>query len=58
MFILRGEPDLFDLDAWKQRLAALQADPQSAYRDALIDDTQAQIDAIEDWGRRTPADAA
>ena len=31
IYTLRGEPALFDLDAWQARLVELRADPQSDY---------------------------
>lgn len=56
--VLRGEPDLFDLDAWKARLAELRADPPSDYRDGLIDDAEAHIRAIGGNPVKSPADGS
>lgn len=58
MYILRGEPDLFDLTAWNARLAELRADPASEFRDALIDHAEAHIRAITDTPQILAPDAA
>lgn len=46
IYNLRGEPDLFDLDAWQALLADLRGDDPSEFRDTLIADTEAHIRAI------------
>ncbi len=57
MYILRSEPDLFDLDAWQARLAELCRDAPSEYRDLLIEDTEAHIRAIGGTPEKSPAEA-
>lgn len=58
IYTLRSEPDLFDLDAWRARLAELRADPQSDYRDTLIADAEAHIRAIGGTPEKTAPEAA
>ena len=43
---LRQEPDLFDIDGWIHRLGELRAEPQDAWRDALILHAETHIAAI------------
>lgn len=43
---LRPEPDLFDLAGWTNRLVELKAEPQDAWRDALIAHAETHIAAI------------
>lgn len=45
--VLRGEPDLFDVAAWRQRLEDLKSDDPSEFRDAMIDHARAHLAAIE-----------
>jgi hypothetical protein len=54
---LRPDPDLFDLAAWRQRLAELQAEPQDAWRDAMIDHAEAHIAAISRTPEKSPLEA-
>lgn len=58
IYTLRGEPDLFDLNAWRARLAELRADPPSEYRDTLIADAKAHILAIGGTPEKSAAEAA
>lgn len=57
MFALRPEPDLFDLSAWRQRLAELQADPESPVRAMMIEHAEAHIAAISAPPQKTAAEA-
>lgn len=57
MRALRPDPDLFDLDGWRQRLADLQAAPQDQARDMLIDHAEAQIRAIATPPEKSAAQA-
>ena len=54
---LRPDPDLFDLDGWRQRLAELQAEPQDVWRDASIAATEAHIAAISEPPQNTAPEA-
>ena len=58
IYTLRGEPALFDLDAWQARLVELRADPQSDYRDTLIADAEAHIRAIGGTPEKSATEAA
>lgn len=59
MPVLRPEPDLFDLQGWKQRLAELRADElQDEWQQALIEHAEAHIAAIEGMPPQRPTEAA
>lgn len=47
MRVLRSEPELYDLPAWKRRLADLLSDAPEDQSVTLIEDTKAHIDALE-----------
>ena len=56
-YIMRGEPDLFDLAAWKVYLAELRTDDPSEYRDTLIAYSEAHIRAIEGTPEKSATEA-
>lgn len=59
MPVLRPEPDLFDLQGWKQRLADLRADAlQDEWQLGLIDHAKAHIAALEGDASQRPTEAA
>lgn len=59
MPVLRPEPDLFDLQGWKERLADLRADGlQDEWQRGLIDHAQAHIEALEGGSPQRPTEAA
>lgn len=57
MPVLRPDPHPCDLDAWKQRLRELEADPSDPWRDNQIEMTKVQIAAIEEALQKSPVEA-
>lgn len=48
MQVLRAEPDLFDVQGWRDRLARLRQEPPDKWRDVLIQHAEAHLAAIGD----------
>lgn len=57
IYNLRGEPALFDLDAWQARLAELRGDDPSEFRGTLIEHAEAHIRAIGGNPQKTAQEA-
>lgn len=56
---LRPSPDLFDLEAWKERLKDLEVDPEDTVgRDAAIDHAKTMIDLLDDTSDKMAAQAS
>ena len=58
MSVLRPDPDLFDVAAWRQRLDELRAETPSSLRDAKIEYAEAQIRAIGGTPEKSATEAA
>lgn len=44
--VLRGEPGLFDVEAWRRYLAEYQSDDPSEFRDSMIEHAETHLAAI------------
>lgn len=58
MSVLRPDPDLFDIDAWREHLDELRAEPPGSFRDARIEYAEAHIMAIGKPPEKSPVEAA
>lgn len=54
---LRPDPDLFDLDGWRQRLTDLRTEADYPWRDDAIRHAEAHIAAIVASVEKTPVQA-
>ncbi|MFE3838879.1 hypothetical protein [Pseudogemmobacter sonorensis] len=57
MSVLRADPDLFDLGAWRARLAELRAEKPSDHRDAMLEYTENHITMLLTLSPKTAAQA-
>ena len=55
---LRADPPLFEISAWRDRLAELRTDAPSDYRDGLIFQAESHIAALEATPQKKPPEAA
>ena len=58
MSVLRPDPDLFDVAAWRQRLDELRAEAPGSLRDAKIEYAETHLRAITGTPEKMAPEAA
>ncbi|WP_299839766.1 hypothetical protein [uncultured Paracoccus sp.] len=56
VIVLRGEPDPFDVEAWKLHLEEYRSDEPSSFRDAVIEYAEGHIRALGGDHEKSRAD--